>query len=188
MGHPRRTCILAYSKNAALTPKLYSHSSMHRAPYTRGSLHGNGQCAFLLSFWSLVYLPSGHLLGQLLFEKTRRRRRKPRVGLRDPLHCTTHRNIQSSIPPLISEAAQLGQLIPFLRHFNAYLPSVIHVLVSMTEWKDTHILTIKRPLGSPSCTLSCNRVKPALRKTIFQCKSDLDDVLRIKTHRPNEGD
>ena len=74
---------LAYSKNAALTPKLYSHSSMPRAPYTRGSLHGNGQCAFPLSFWSLVYLPSGHLLGQLLLEKTRRRRRKPRVGLRD---------------------------------------------------------------------------------------------------------
>lgn len=107
MGPPRRTCILAYSTNAALTLKLYSHSLMHRAPYTRGSLHGNGQCAFLLSFWSLVYLPSGHSLGQLLFEKTRRRRRKPRVGLRDASYCTTHRNIQISMPLITSETAHL---------------------------------------------------------------------------------
>lgn len=107
MDHPRRTCFPAYSKNVTLTLKLYSHSLMHRAPYTRGSLHGNGQCAFLLSFWSLVYPPSGHSLVQLLFEKTRRRRRKPRVGLRDAPFCTTHHNIQSSMPLLISEAAQL---------------------------------------------------------------------------------
>jgi len=121
MGHPRRTCILAYS-NTALTLKLYSHSLMHRAPYTRGSLHGNGQCAFPLSFWSSVYLPSGHSLGQLLSEKTRRRRRKPRVGLRDASYCTTHRSIHFSMPLLISEAAQLipisasPQCVPTKRH------------------------------------------------------------------------
>ena len=106
MGPPRRTCILACSKNAALT-LLYSHSLMHRAPYTRGSLHGNGQCAFPHSFWSLVYQPSGHSLGQLLFEKTRRRRRKPRVGLRDASYCTIYRNIQISMPLITSETAHL---------------------------------------------------------------------------------
>jgi hypothetical protein len=114
MGHSRRTCIFVYSKSAALRLKLYSPSLMHRAQYTRGSHHGNGQCASPLSFWSLVYLPSGHLLGQLLFEKTRKRCRKPRVGLRDALYCTTRRNVQSSMP-LISEAAQLIPISPSLQ-------------------------------------------------------------------------
>jgi hypothetical protein len=80
--------------------------------------------------------------------------------------------------PLISEAAQLT---PFLRHLNAYLTRIVYVLAfSMIEWEDTHILTIKRPFGNPSCTLSCNRFKPALRNTVFQCESDLDDVLRLE--------
>jgi hypothetical protein len=165
-------------KNVALTPKLSSHSSMHRAPYTPGSHHVNGRCAFPLSFWSLVYLPLERSLDQLLFEKTGRRRRKPRCGLRDASAATTPRNIQSPIPPLINEAAQLT---PSLRHLNAYLPRVVHVSAfSITKWKDTHILTIKSPFGNPSCTFSCSRLKPALRNIIFQCESDLDDVFRLK--------
>jgi hypothetical protein len=82
---------LLHGKTAALTLKPYSHSLMHQAPYTRGFHHENGQCAFLLSFWSLVYLRLEHSLGRLLSEKTGSRRRKPRVELRDASIRPTHR-------------------------------------------------------------------------------------------------
>jgi hypothetical protein len=63
----------------------------------------------------------------------------------------------------------------FPRHFNAYLTRVSYIPVMLaTEWMGTHILTVKRPLGNPSCTLSCNRFKPASWKLFFQCKSDLE--------------
>jgi hypothetical protein len=66
-------------------------------------------------------------------------------------------------------------LVSFPRYLNAYLTNVSYVpVVPATEWMGTHILTVKRPLGNPSCTLSCNRLKPASRKTFFQCKSDLE--------------
>ncbi len=101
---------------------------MHRVPYTRGSHHGNGQCAFLLSFWSLVYLPLEHSLGKLSFKKTGSRPRKPKVGLRDASACTARRNIQSPILLLTSEAAQLmpGLAVTSTRTY----PRVIRVLAS----------------------------------------------------------